>query len=689
MNQATGSDRRIPGKTQLLPYPIKSSSGLSTKNRIAEDMAKSPVSFGQSKSKYQGLSMRRNVNPLGESRSPIIPSTTNPQSPLDASQMTPLPRPSNEHSSQPQIRKASLQEHPPPPLRAEELPHDIELDHMDVDQPDSPPSPPRQENLTAADDLLHTIIPQQIPELMPKVLEQPVARATTKVKLSELSRRDTKWSGTLFNSVSEIDAEKLCEVTIQDHTPARGGMKLDLFLQKLDSIRLKKFHDLTDLDLLLPSFQQIAQFASLVPCEEKDQKAFTTTRDYLLLKEKFTYCTLSFVNEVQVETDTVAYMLITPMSKPVFALLGASEHREDKNALLVALAPLVVQTKKYQEEMAIFKPSEEVKKRLPTLSDLENTASLSTYHLARHTLRVPKSLVAFLSSNPRPCIIWPRENAPNDVWISQDTQYLRFVLDHHRAKVFSPKDHVAARIVFVHVGRMKDMHTMPRIARLRGTHLDLQFLTYGAHPTVPAREWGIRGFNISGGILTFTPNALVHSLDSVDRLIERVASHEHWACYVTPVVLGAAVRWAKELENPALAAVIFDRLGKRISEGKIACMIAPPTNSHLSRHAKDCETWVEFHHMQSQLDPQEIVDDCEDMYDDAYRDVPKRDRDGFVLSDLQQDLVKMSNQPAFKYDYRRFVIVKSNADMHDRPGEEDWCEWKLVSEFRFGDEVDT
>jgi hypothetical protein len=264
-------------------------------------------------------------------------------------------------------------------------------------------------------------------------------------------------------------------------------------------------------------------------------------------------------------------MLITPMSKSAFALLGVPERVEKKDALLVALAPLVVSTKKYQEDMAILKPTEEIENRFSTLPDPEGSVSPSVYHLARQILGVPKTLVAFLSSsNPRPCIIWPQENTVNDAWISQDTQYLRLVLNHHRAQVFSPKEHVAARIVFVHVGKMKDLHTMPRIVRLRGAPLDLQFLTYGAHPSVLARHWGIHGFNISGmhpmspslggrshvcptgGILTFTPNALVTSPDGVDRLIERVAIHEHWACYVTPVVLGAAVQQAKESGNPAL-----------------------------------------------------------------------------------------------------------------------------------------
>ena len=101
-------------------------------------------------------------------------------------------------------------------------------------------------------------------------------------------------------------------------------------------------------------------------------------------------------------------------------------------------------------------------------------------------------------------------------------------------------------------------------------------------------------------------------------------------------------------------------------------MIAPPTNPHLGRHGRDCDTWVEHQHMQSQLEPTEILDDCKDMYEDAYDSVAKRDRDELVLSDLQQDLVKMSNQPAIRYVYRRFVIIKSSTDVHGRTGEEDW-----------------
>lgn len=139
-NQATDNDNRGSGKTQLIPSSIKSSSGLSTKARIAIDMAKGLASFGQSKPKYQGLSMRKNTNPLGESGSSVTPLTTNLQPSLDSSQQTLLPRSSHGHNgqaNQTQATEVSSPRHSPSlplPPQQEELPHAQETDPMDVDQ---------------------------------------------------------------------------------------------------------------------------------------------------------------------------------------------------------------------------------------------------------------------------------------------------------------------------------------------------------------------------------------------------------------------------------------------------------------------------------------------------------------------------------------------------------------------------
>jgi len=134
-NQATGSDRRSSGKTQLIPHPIMGSSSLSTKNRIAEVIAKGPAFLGTS-NKYAGLRIPKNVNPPRGSGSPVVPSTTNQQSPLDSPQRAPLPGFLNGHGSQAQIRKPPVQQHSPPPPQPEEPSHNIEPDRMDVDPPE-------------------------------------------------------------------------------------------------------------------------------------------------------------------------------------------------------------------------------------------------------------------------------------------------------------------------------------------------------------------------------------------------------------------------------------------------------------------------------------------------------------------------------------------------------------------------
>lgn len=135
---------RGPGKTQLISTSIKSSSGLSTKARIATDMAKGLASFGQPKPRYQGLTMRKNTNQPGESRSPVMPSTANPQPPVEPPRQTSLPRSSDEHSNQAnqtQTRDISSPQCslPPPPPRPQpkEPSHDPEPDRMDEDQLES------------------------------------------------------------------------------------------------------------------------------------------------------------------------------------------------------------------------------------------------------------------------------------------------------------------------------------------------------------------------------------------------------------------------------------------------------------------------------------------------------------------------------------------------------------------------
>ena len=96
-----------------------------------------------------------------------------------------------------------------------------------------------------------------------------------------------KWSGELFVSTSAAKAERLCDVTIQDPTEHKpDGLRFSLFFQNTDSMRLNKLHDNTDLNMILPSFGAVHQFARLVPREAKDKNALDVLSKYMSSRKK-------------------------------------------------------------------------------------------------------------------------------------------------------------------------------------------------------------------------------------------------------------------------------------------------------------------------------------------------------------------------------------------------------------------
>lgn len=63
-------------------------------------------------------------------------------------------------------------------------------------------------------------------------------------------------------------------------------MRFSFFFQKKDSLRLKKLHDVADLNLILPSCNLVQQAARLVPGSEKDKIAFETLAKYMTSQQK-------------------------------------------------------------------------------------------------------------------------------------------------------------------------------------------------------------------------------------------------------------------------------------------------------------------------------------------------------------------------------------------------------------------
>jgi hypothetical protein len=71
-----------------------------------------------------------------------------------------------------------------------------------------------------------------------------------------------------------------------------------------------------------------------------------------------------------------------------------------------------------------------------------------------------------------------------------ETRALIHVLDERRATNVGLKADVS--FVFVHVGAIKTLCQLPALMERRMKRLDIQFVTYGTHHTIPPARWGIR-----------------------------------------------------------------------------------------------------------------------------------------------------------------------------------------------------
>ncbi|KAF5391047.1 hypothetical protein D9757_003996 [Collybiopsis confluens] len=138
-------------------------------------------------------------------------------------------------------------------------------------------------------------------------------------------------------------------------------------------------------------------------------------------------------------------------------------------------------------------------------------------------------------------------------------------------KVFDP----SLRVIFVHVsgmfgdpsgledGQSLSVRDLPNLTMYRSLN-DVRFIVYGSsdygHWSPKVEEiWdagefflAIQDFNKqsqhpvvgSGGIVTFTPSALIDSPFEVLRRIRQIENHEIWVCYISPAAIGMAISLA-------------------------------------------------------------------------------------------------------------------------------------------------
>lgn len=272
------------------------------------------------------------------------------------------------------------------------------------------------------------------------------------------------------------------------------------------------------------------------------------------LHPQFTYARL-ILDDVE-----VALLLLFPLS--LFELrqaLKVPQELVDANALVAALVPWELSWRTYEDALWLSPRSLEPSQNRPPAAVFEALQKSSIFpntplfHRVLRILKVPRTLLDFMSTPNRPYCLWYANADGVHPSRGYETKLLQTFLTICKARDVGIKADV--RAVFVHIGALATLYKLPALAERRYKRPDLRFYTYGSHENVSPDRWGIREIfplgmcnpfcshvsdnstDRAGGVVTFTPAAVIENIVGTYELIKKIDEHPLWQCYILPSVV--------------------------------------------------------------------------------------------------------------------------------------------------------
>ncbi|KAJ6611277.1 hypothetical protein B0H10DRAFT_1953154 [Mycena sp. CBHHK59/15] len=401
----------------------------------------------------------------------------------------------------------------------------------------------------------------------------------------------------------------VCEnAMLKDCTEPEGKtLRFGAFVLSREPLQFTKFYDVMDILLFLPGCKPAHQFGRLVP-KDSDGAALTTVMEYMTKKKQVLLLPAMFDGEV------VGYLLFFPHTMET--LLRRMKVPVDLHTP-GACSPPTEPRLHYRRHFNRF----EEKMERVLLSPKSWSTSLRlerAYHIGLRLMKLPKDMHDLTFKHPS--IVWYRGCEGDARVCDLDTKHLLQVLKKSEAGVVSAQEQ-AADIIFIHVGAIKNIHILPHLSQRR-LRPHTRFCTYGTDEKVPE--------TYAGGVVTFTPEALIIDPWGVLKAIRNIQAHPLWACYLLPQVLGMAVRVCKEVEyvdsyrGPFPLA--FQRILQAAEDGMVAMLNAPPLT------VKPRGT-------------QQILEHCTALFDNLYPTSRRPEWATLVRNDILMDLRRIQIQP--------------------------------------------
>ncbi|KAL1742848.1 hypothetical protein HDZ31DRAFT_42357 [Schizophyllum fasciatum] len=665
-------------------------SGLSTKMKLAQAHAKAPVA---TLPKFTKISKQQKEAAPSEPASAQTPAVKPPSAGPSSAGPS-----SGGQSKGPAL--PSKKNRPALPRRKDSgsvsAPSTPQLD-MDVDQQPGPPTAPPAPRASEADRFLRQLaVERDFSGLTDFIEAEDTAMEVDKepVPPPRLTKAPALPPAELdpFDCIKPIDLvlgasdepQHVCDMHFFNVTVRRNdtAVPFKAGLGNMDRVILGRFHDYTDLPLLLQACKPVSQLAMVEAASMGDRAGFSMVRDYLHGNDQVALVRF-FVFE-----EWIGNIILFPGAAiRLKELFECPTWYQRDDVLCAALVPwkIVPVSAKPDEHVSMYQFNEAApslrSEPVPPVQMSSNmkvdlaskwTSKKARYHEALHVLQFPKEVLEFLVKQDRtfyihrpsdefwPLLVqrWKPMGREAEDAVGYETQLLSTVLE--RGPLDGDKKPSAPapfeRTVWIHVGALSDLGSIPKLVDRLKTH-DINFYSYGTHDSVPRQMWGVHTLFTYGGAVTFTPRSLVDDPFWISSLMNQLHEHPAWCCYVPPYV--------------APSAFAFYRILEAIDEGKCALMTAPPSyvspnvspdtpagQPHSGQVSQDLhDKWHD-----AQIDVLAMLD-CRDILEYALQAFDTKVGKGkvldtYILDELQDDFARIQIQPPILYEYRRFIIVR-------------------------------
>lgn len=555
---------------------------------------------------------------------------------------------------------------------------------------DTPRLPPASMAETEA--FLNNVMPTEMSEPMMDGVEPnrppsiPIHRPSVSDLLKKTSiPRKFKWSGELRINTEKDHKERLCNVTLSDVTDGSAArLRFSIcFTPSVSFLLLEKLFSLGELQWLQPALTPVAEIAKLGPDTPADEKLLSPLFLHMSSR-KLVSC-----SNIYIDDNQVAMLLVFPVSNLVLCKeYNVRQDLRKAGHFIAALLPWKVVGIKARAHRLFRDPCDGThdtphpgKMKSIVMAGQGYIRKDPSYHRDLSILGFPKWLHDEMSES-RYCI-WNKDGDGSPNHQGFETRALIHVLDERRATNKGLKADVD--FVFVHVGAIKTLNQLPALMERRMKRLDIQFVTYGTHHTVPPTRWGIRQIYPAGGIVTFSPSAFAECPSTTYRLLDMLEQHPLWDCFVTPGVVALMARQnqgsdpVSEFEKGTL---IHQDLLSRIGQGQLSLLCMEPP--HYGPKEGPLLEWIRRHQETSMLEPRGILEDSLRSFNKHFSELPEEKWSFNVLTELLSILFSLQMQPCMMDQYRRFVVITGRQDKiaPDRGG----FEWTNIDGFNFRDD---